>query len=633
MRHHDGRLGGAIAVAATALLLTSAGSAAATPAPEQGPTAGGTVVSGTLPDDLAFTAVFAGGLHSVGIASDGLTYAWGNGGNGRLGNGSSTDSAVPVPVSAPAGVEFTAVSTGVMHTLAIGSDGRTYAWGAGSTGRLGNGALTDASVPVAVRAPEGVTFTAVAAGHDHSVGIGSDGRTYAWGRGTAGMLGNGALESSSVPVPVSAPDDVTFTAISAGGAHTVAIGSDGQTYAWGAGPFGQLGNGSTADSSVPVAVSVPVGATFTTVAAGAGHTAATGSDGRTYAWGFGGSGGLGNGSTADSSVPVVVTAPDGVTFTGVVEGADSRHTLAVGSDARTYAWGANWSGQLGDGTTADATTLPVPVSAPAGVTFTSVTAGAGHSMAIGSDGRTYTWGGNTFGQLGDGSTTSSSVPDAGIDTAAAVESVTFGGVPGTDLTQDGTAWTVTAPPHACGAVDVEVTHTQLGRTHTRTTPDGFTYGTPPVVTAHPTGADVPSGGGTVTMSAAADGDSTPDVRWQQAPTGTEVWTDIPGATSTILVAEVSATTDFRATFTNCLGTATTNSATATAPAAAAPGSGPGTDGAQQRPAPAVVPDDGPGGSLAVTGAGSTALVALALALAMVAGGAALFAVRRGWVLG
>ncbi|WP_147463449.1 RCC1 domain-containing protein [Cellulomonas triticagri] len=547
-----------IALLVVGLLVVPNGAVAA-PAPDHGPTAGGTTVSGAVPaPPVELTTVAAGRNHAVALGSDGLAYAWGDSTFGQLGNGTTTRSLVPVPVRVPGGVTFTAVSVGLNHSLALGTDGLTYAWGNGSDGRLGNGTTASSSVPVPVSVPDGVTFTSVSAGLAHSVATGSDGLTYAWGDGSDGRLGNGTTASSSVPVPVSVPDGVTFTAVSVGDAHSVATGSDGLTYAWGNGGSGRLGNGTTASSSVPVPVSAPDGVTFTAVFAGSAHSVASGSDGLTYAWGYAASGQLGNFSVTARSVPVLVSVPEGVTFTVASVGAD--HAVAFGSDGLTYAWGSGVNGQIGNGT-ASAAFVPRVVSVPDGVAFTAVFAGGDRSVAFGSDGLTYAWGAGTAGQLGNGTTVTSTVPVL-VSTEVAVTAVRFGGVPGTGLTQREGAWTVTTPPR-CGPVDVEVTYTQVGRTFTRTTPEGFTFGDPPTVVTHPVGADLPAGGGEVELTATADGDPAPDLQWQRAPVGTEDWTDIPAATTSPLRTTITTSTDVRAVFSSCFATVATSTATIT----------------------------------------------------------------------
>lgn len=188
----------------------------------------------------------------------------------------------------PPGVRFTSVSGGYYHSLAVGSDGKVYAWGENLAGQLGDGTTTSQPTPVQVLLPSDVTITSVSAGYYHSVAVGANGKTYSWGANFLAQLGNGddSGESQSVPAEVVLPSGVTFTSVSAGGDHTLARGSDGRVYGWGLNLYGQLGDGTTTNRVEPVEVPLPSSVTFTSVAAGYRHSLAVGSDGKTYGWGF-----------------------------------------------------------------------------------------------------------------------------------------------------------------------------------------------------------------------------------------------------------------------------------------------------------------------------------------------------------
>jgi alpha-tubulin suppressor-like RCC1 family protein len=461
-------------VALSALLVTGGAGAAiaAPPTPTSGPTSGGTIVSGTVPG-VTFTQVSAGYGHSLAVGSDGNVYAWGNNGYGQLGNNSTTDSDVPVPVPLPAGVKFTQVSAGYLHSLGLATNGNIYAWGDNSTGQLGNSSTIDSHVPVLVTMPAGVTFTQVSAGGEHSVALDSNGDIYAWGHNNLGQLGNGTTSDSDAPELVTMPAGVTFKQVSAGAAHSLAVGSDGNAYAWGYNGSGQLGDGLNTDSDVPVAVTMPANVTFTQVSAGNAHSLAVGSDGNAYAWGYNFYGQLGDGSNIGSNLPVSVPAPgDGATFTQVSAG--NYHSLAVDSNGNGYGWGHNNTGQLGNTSTADAH-APLLVTVPSGVTFTQLSAGGFHSLAVGSDGETYAWGNNGFGQLGNNTLTDSYVP-VPVYAPVVVTGVSFDGVAGTGLSQIAGTWTAVTPAHASGAVDVVVSYTQFGAARTQVTVGGFSFG-------------------------------------------------------------------------------------------------------------------------------------------------------------
>ena len=330
-------------------------------------------------------------------------YSWGYNLNGQLGNGTTTNSGIPVKVSLPAGVTATKAAAGSAFSLAVGSDGKLYAWGVNLNGELGNGTVTSSSTPVVVSLPAGVTATAVSAGDAHSVALGSNGSVYDWGYNGFGQLGNGTTTDSHTPVKVTLPAGETPIAVATGQEMTEALTSDGNVYAWGDGAMGELGDGKTADELSPVQVNV---SGVTAIAGGGYHTLVI-SSGSIFAYGDGGLGQLGDGALTNASTRVKVDFPSGVTPTALAAGL--YHSLAIGSNGKVYSWGNNANGELGNGTETNEKD-PVEVSMPAGVSASAIAAGADHSLAIGSDGNLYSWGYNGLDELGDGNTTDRTTP-------------------------------------------------------------------------------------------------------------------------------------------------------------------------------------------------------------------------------
>ncbi|AKV54968.1 hypothetical protein AB656_00245 [Bifidobacterium actinocoloniiforme DSM 22766] len=529
------------------------------------------------PTNVRFTRISAGDNHSLALDSNGNTYAWGQNYYGKLGDGTTiTQRNQPVRVHAPAGVTFTQISAGWGHSMAIGSDNYTYAWGYNNEGELGDGTPNLRSTPVRVSTPAGVRFTRISAGYWHSLAIGSDGNTYtygsayAWGNNSEGELGHGTGGNQHTPAPVSTPSSGnptnTWKTISAGNSHSLALDSDGHAYAWGYNRFGQLGDGTTNDHSKPAPVLTPryvidgvafggASVTSKTVNATTGAwdmhvpqhtpgavdvTVAYHLDGLdvngnianpryqsgtvtlryTYATPYTVSFQLGgapgtppasqysypddpqpinwpvpdpvwaghwfdgwakpDGSPWDFTQPVRndltltatwrtprftmtptrgpdtggttvhITPPDPpqpLRFTQISAG--SFHSLAIGTDGNTYAWGYNFNGQLGDGTRASRS-APVRVSTPPGVRFTAVSAGGYHSLAISSDGRLYSWGSNSNGQLGDGGSSDRNTPapvNPATDNTATWKTISAGGYHNLALRADGHAYSWGANTH------------------------------------------------------------------------------------------------------------------------------------------------------------------------------------------
>ncbi|WP_332468267.1 RCC1 domain-containing protein [Bifidobacterium choladohabitans] len=292
-------------------------------------------------------------------------------------------------------------------------------------------------------ASRGIRFSQISGSENEdggfSLAVGSDGNAYAWGYNNNSQLGDGTTSTrQTTPVmvgkPAGAPANFTYVQVSAGYDHSLALGSDGNAYAWGYNDYGQLGDGTSTDKNTPVRVKtpdrkaypdLPADFTYLQVSAGNWYSLALGSDGNVYAWGYNGYGRLGDGTSTDKNAPVRVKTPDRkaypdlpADFTYLQVSAGASHSLAVGSDGNVYAWGYNGYGRLGDGTSTDKN-APVRVKTPdrktypdlpADFTYLQVSAGASHSLAVGSDGNAWAWGWNGGGQLGDGTGNSRNAP-------------------------------------------------------------------------------------------------------------------------------------------------------------------------------------------------------------------------------
>jgi len=382
---------------------------------------------------VALLTVLAWPVHSPAPAALGQgspagdAWAWGNNFDGQLGDSTAGRRRTPAQVLGPEGVGFltdvAAIAAGEVHSLALKADGTVWAWGGNYSGQLGDGTITQQRLtPVQVRGPGGVGFltdvAAIAAGFGHSLALKADGAVWAWGRNDQGQLGDGTTGQRLTPVQVRGPDGKDFlanvAALAAGSSHSLALKADGTVWAWGSNFVGQLGDGTITQRLTPVQVRGPGGVDFLTdvaaIAAGSRHSLALKADGTAWAWGANNSGQLGDGTTTNRFTPVQVRGPGGVDFLTDVAAIAARqiHSLALKADGAVWAWGDNSSGQLGDGTTTNRVT-PVQVLGPGGVGFltdvAAIAAGQLHSLALKADGAVWAWGFNSSGQLGDGTTT------------------------------------------------------------------------------------------------------------------------------------------------------------------------------------------------------------------------------------
>lgn len=294
------------------------------------------------------------------------------------------------------------IATSNSDGYALTSTGQVYAWGVNSYGELGDGHLTAYETKaVKVDLPAGVKITTLANPMPFDAGLAIDSNGHAWGWGLNGagdLCGSGLIETRPFQLPLS---DVTL----ATGARTHALfDSNGTVYACGSGDAGELGNGSTSNASTPTPVAgLPSGVRVTALTSSWEGSGALLANGDYYNWGYNAAGQLGDGTTTDSAVPVKVGLSSPVTrvFQGG-SGAKNGQTIVVLEDGSVWMWGSNDRGQLGNGTRTDSD-VPVQVHVPRGVTFVEVSSGGFATYAIDATGRLWAWGGNQSGQLGTGS--------------------------------------------------------------------------------------------------------------------------------------------------------------------------------------------------------------------------------------
>ncbi len=365
-------------------------------------------------------SVAAGLEHSLALKNDGSVWSWGANGSRQLGDGTTVFRGLPVPVPAPASV--VAIAAGDMHSLALKTDGTVWAWGANGWGQLGNGTFASPSTPVQT---SGLTnVVAIAAGSDHNVALKADGTVWTWGRNLFGQIGDGTTSHRPVPTLVTGLPSRAIS-VAASGTHTVVVDAVGRLW--------EFGNGTLTPSQVALAVPV-----ITAVASRLGWFALA-SDDTVWAFGINDRGQVGDGTTTPPAAPVQLTTIGPVSQMS----AGLWHTLTLGTNGTVWAWGGNDYRQLGDGTplcsvgTPGCPSLqyrptPAAVDGPAGVVAVSANGNASSSLAVGDDGRVWTWGNNDARQLGDGTIVLSPSPlqiaDAGFAWHTGTPILTSGGV-------------------------------------------------------------------------------------------------------------------------------------------------------------------------------------------------------------
>ncbi|MFJ9828588.1 RCC1-like domain-containing protein [Streptomyces sp. NPDC101160] len=348
--------------------------------------------------------------------------AWGAGRTGQLGNGTLNDSLSPASVSNLFRGDVDQMSAGGTSSadsfVLARTDKTVKAWGHNSSGQLGNGGNDNQTVPTTV--PRLNNIKDIAAGGKHALALDTSGQVYSWGDNSYGQLGNNRTGDSRVY-----PDRVQgmpkVKQISAGCDFSLALLENGKVYAWGRGIHGQLGTGNRQTSSVPRLVQGLEN--IVSIDAGCYHALALTADDTVKSWGYNLYGQLGNSSTQSSTVPVDVDWLEGVSR---IE-AGAFHNYAIMSDSHVWGWGNNQYGQLlesDEATDSDIslTNRTAPVEIPRLEGVQHLAAGARHGVAIIAD-TVDTWGNNSEGQLGNGTTVSRFSPVQVLDEGSKIKDV------------------------------------------------------------------------------------------------------------------------------------------------------------------------------------------------------------------
>jgi alpha-tubulin suppressor-like RCC1 family protein len=364
-------------------------------------------------------AVTAGGYHACALDGYGQIRCWGQGAFGQLGNGTTVATSLPVLVQATGGGALynqSQVSGGHKHTCSLGFDGSVWCWGNNGTGAVGAGG--SGYVTTATYVPLPKLALSVSAGYSHTCALLADHTVSCWGQNSYGQLGDGTTTAHG---PGAVPGLTNVVSISSGEVDTCAVLGDHTVKCWGDNSYGQLGIGSYVAQLSPIAVKAVGGRGvldhIVQVTVGYTHVCGLRDDGASDCWG--------NWPTASLTPQVLATGTFGSyhsTPTTYIA-ANGGSTCLRSADGNFWCFGSNANGSLGDGTSTTRTvptwnTIPAYLSAGP-----MVVGGWRHACAIGSiNGTVSCWGDNSSGQLGDGTTTTRYTPVtvSGITNAIAV---------------------------------------------------------------------------------------------------------------------------------------------------------------------------------------------------------------------
>lgn len=345
------------------------------------------------------------GLNYTCTEAGGAAKCWGINTYGNLGDGTTTSRSLPTQVSGlTSGVQT--IQVGEYHTCAVVS-GAAKCWGYNGYGGVGDGTTVNRTVPTQVSGLiSGVQ--AIAVNHYHSCALLTGGSVKCWGYNGYGQVGDGTTTYRTVPTQVSGLTS-GVAAIITGYQHSCALLTDGSMKCWGYNGYGQIGDGTTTNRTVPTQVSGLTSGGQVTVS-GAHHNCVMLTDGAVKCWGYNGYGGLGDGTFTTRKVPIQVSGL--IAGSGVLAlTAGWYHSCALLTGGSMKCWGYNGLGQIGDNTLTNRTT-PVTVQ---GLSAAVQSIAAGHHVTCGTvSGGALCWGFNTNNQLGNDSVTNRSLPVSGV---------------------------------------------------------------------------------------------------------------------------------------------------------------------------------------------------------------------------
>jgi alpha-tubulin suppressor-like RCC1 family protein len=353
----------------------------------------------SAPRAFVASSIAAGDYHTCALTSSGVK-CWGDNTSGELGDGTTIRRSTPVAVTGlPDGIK--AVSLGGVHTCALTGSAGVECWGWNAEGQVGSGPGTNQPRPVPARGLES-GVAQIAGGGEHTCVLTTTGGVKCWGHNNFGGIGDGTRTPRPAPVDVVGLGS-GVAAVAAGRHFTCAITVAGGVKCWGLNESGQVGDGTNENRWSPVDV-VGLQHGITAIGAFGNHACAVLQSGGVKCWGANQSGELGDGTGADSSIPVDVKGLVGPVVAIAPGGrhAGGSHTCVVVEGGGVECWGGNTSGQLGDGTK---TARPTPVRVT-GLNSGAVAVAVGgyHSCALLATGGVRCWGWNGAGQLGDGTT-------------------------------------------------------------------------------------------------------------------------------------------------------------------------------------------------------------------------------------
>jgi len=381
--------------------------------------------------DTNWSSVSSGDKFSVAIKSNGTLWAWGINTYGQLGDGTTDQHNTPVQIGTD--TNWVSVACGQYHTVAIKSNGTIWAWGSNSNGQLGDGTTTDHYSPAQIGSA--TNWSSVSCGNFHTMAIKTTGTLWGFGSGGNGVMGDGTIVDKLTPTQIGSGTNWSY--ISAGFSVTAAIKSDGTLWTTGYNSSGQLGIGNK--TTITTFTQVGTDTNWSKVYSfGGANMIGIKTNGEMWGWGINGSGSVGCGAVPSQNTnSKLVEIHPNEQFIKIVRG--NFFSIGLKSNGTLWSWGDNTSGQLGLGTSAVGIERAYFSQIGTDTDWASVSCGPSHIMAIKTNGTLWAWGSNLAGQLGIGIITDKYAPfQVGTDTNWA--SVACGNAHSVAIKTTGTLW-------------------------------------------------------------------------------------------------------------------------------------------------------------------------------------------------
>lgn len=352
----------------------------------------GCMMTGSLVHSQCFKLIEGGGVHTIGIKSDGTLWAWGQNYSYQLGDGTSNNQSLPIKIGNDN--SWSQITSGELFNLAIKTDGTLWGWGDNYKGVLGDGTQTSRSSPVKIGTS--TDWKLVEAGYDFTLAIKNDGTLWSWGNNSQGQLGNGSNTESLIPKKIGSDNNWVY--VIAGYQHALAMKSDGTIWSWGYNLYGQLGIGNKINQNIPTKIGTS--SDWKKIVAKSNHTLALKNDGTIWGWGSNYSGEVGNDTVTYADVVLPEKISSESDWKDIFAGAASSH--AIKSDGTRWSWGSNTYSEQGNGNNLGFYTKPTKVGFEDN--WKTIFTGTRHVFGI-QGGILMGWGFNNYNQIGSGTVT------------------------------------------------------------------------------------------------------------------------------------------------------------------------------------------------------------------------------------